>query len=91
LNCLLAFVGYRAPLDLELQEFEREVDQKSLVFAYNDLKTTNYKLPRGADKTKLETYLTDEEFSEVFKMTRDEFYKLPTWKQGFKKKEVLLF
>lgn len=24
------------------------------IFAYKDLKTTNYKLPRGADKTKLE-------------------------------------
>lgn len=82
-------IGSRAPLDLE--EFGRDVEQTPLVFAYKDLKTTNYKLPRGADKTKLETYLTDDEFSEVFKMTRDEFYKLPTWKQGFKKKEVLLF
>lgn len=82
-------IGSRAPLDL--QEYDREVDQKPMIFAYKDLKTTNYKLPRGADKTKLETYLTDQEFSEVFKMTRDEFCKLPTWKQGFKKKEVLLF
>ncbi|XP_078358160.1 actin-binding LIM protein 3-like isoform X2 [Oculina patagonica] len=84
--------GTRAPLDMqEFEGFEREVDKKPLIFAYKDLKTTNYKLPRGADKTKLETYLKDEEFHEVFKMTRDEFYQLPPWKQASKKKEVLLF
>lgn len=38
-----------------------------------------------------QTYLTDEEFREVFTMSREEFYKLPAWKQVSRKKEVLLF
>ncbi|CAH3140120.1 unnamed protein product [Pocillopora meandrina] len=76
---------------LDMAEFERSVDKKPQIYAYKDLKTTNYKLPREADKTKLETYLTDEEFREVFTMPREEFYKLPAWKQVSRKKEVLLF
>lgn len=76
---------------LDMAEFERSVDKKPQIYAYKDLKTTNYKLPREADKTKLETYLTDEEFREVFTMSREEFYKLPAWKQVSRKKEVLLF
>ncbi|KAH3732096.1 arsenate reductase ArsC [Pelomyxa schiedti] len=55
-------------------------------FSYEELTT-----PGGSaalDPTKLETYLTDEDFVEVFKMTREEFLKLPLWKQQNAKKEV---
>jgi hypothetical protein len=31
------------------------------------------------DPTKLETYLTDEEFYVVFRMTRQQFYALKDW------------
>lgn len=82
-------IGSQDSLDME--EFERSVDKKPQIYAYKDLKTTNYKLPRGADKTKLESYLSDEEFREVFSMSREEFYKLAAWKQVSRKKEVLLF
>ena len=33
------------------------------------------------DRTKLETYLSDVEFEEIFKMSKDDFYNLQTWKQ----------
>jgi len=43
------------------------------------------------DSTKQENYLSDQDFVIAFKMSRDEFNKLPKWKQGEKKKEIGLF
>lgn len=48
-------------------------------------------LPPGVDVTKLETYLSDEEFIEVFKMDRATFQKLPQFRQIELKKKVYLF
>jgi hypothetical protein len=39
----------------------------------------------------LQKYLSDEEFKSVLKMTRDEFNKLPKWKQNDTKKKAELF
>lgn len=72
------------------EEFDME-DNMPQVFLYKDLVTTNYRLPAGVDKTKLEAYLSEEEFEKVFSRTKDEFYSLPKWKQQARKKEVLLF
>lgn len=88
LNEAPQIVDSRSPFG---QELDREEDNFPRVYRYKDLLTTNYKLPRGVDKTKLETYLSEEEFEKVFSMTRDEFYQLPQWKQQSRKKEVLLF
>lgn len=79
------------PVDYSFgQELDGD-DSMSEVYRYKDLVTTNYKLPRGVDKTKLETYLSEEEFEKVFSVTKDEFFGLPKWKQQARKKEVLLF
>lgn len=48
-------------------------------------------LPEGVDPLKLEFYLVDDEFEEVLGMTRNEFYGMPSWKQGNLKKEIGLF
>eukprot|EP00770_Monocercomonoides_exilis_P004072 MONOS_4053.1-p1 / transcript=MONOS_4053.1 / gene=MONOS_4053 / organism=Monocercomonoides_exilis_PA203 / gene_product=villin / transcript_product=villin / location=Mono_scaffold00103:18784-21701(-) / protein_length=856 / sequence_SO=supercontig / SO=protein_coding / is_pseudo=false len=45
----------------------------------------------GDDPTKREAKLSDEEFMNVFKMTKAEFYALPKWKQTNKKKETGYF
>lgn len=79
----------RSPYDEDLDR--EDFMNKTQVYPYKALVTTNYKLPRGVDKTKLETYLSEEEFERVFSMTRDEFYQLAQWKQQARKKEVLLF
>jgi len=47
-------------------------------------------LPDDVDLSKRETYLSDEEFQEVFKMSKDEFSKLAKWKQTNKKKPLKL-
>ncbi|XP_031567014.1 actin-binding LIM protein 3-like [Actinia tenebrosa] len=65
--------------------------QPDRYYRYSELMTSNYQLPKGVDKTMLETYLTPEEFQKVFSMPREEFYKLPQWKQNQYKKKALLF
>lgn len=45
----------------------------------------------GVDKTRKETYLGDEAFEAGFKMTRDEFSRLPNWKKANKRKELKIF
>eukprot|EP00057_Strongylocentrotus_purpuratus_P006939 XP_011661413.1 PREDICTED: supervillin isoform X1 [Strongylocentrotus purpuratus] len=48
-------------------------------------------LPEGVDPLKLETYLSDSDFQSVLSMTKNEFYKLPMWKQKNLKKFNALF
>lgn len=48
-------------------------------------------LPEGVDPSRLETYLSDEEFKKVFKMDKEQFSKLLAWKQTKAKKEAGLF
>lgn len=47
--------------------------------------------PDGIDLTQKEAYLNDEEFEEHFKMAREDFAKLPKWKQLNLKKKLKLF
>ncbi|DAZ92737.1 TPA: hypothetical protein N0F65_002902 [Lagenidium giganteum] len=45
----------------------------------------------GIDLTARESYLSDAEFQEVFKMSKSEYAALPKWRQQAKKKETNLF
>ena len=47
--------------------------------------------PKGLDNTQLESYLSDAEFKDHFGMTKDEFWKMPVWKQTQKKKQIGFF
>jgi advillin len=47
--------------------------------------------PKGLDPSKLETYLSEEEFFSIFQMKIQQFAKLPDWMQTNKKTEVGLF
>jgi hypothetical protein len=46
---------------------------------------------QGLDKTKLEQYLSEEEFKTVLQMTKDEFYALPPWKQNKLRQQASLY
>lgn len=48
-------------------------------------------LPEGVDPTHLEMYLSEDDFVSSFEMTKDEFNRLPIWKQTDLKKEKGLF
>ena len=47
--------------------------------------------PVGLDKTKLESYLSDEEFLTTTQMTKEDFYKQPIWLQNNKRKALSLY
>ena len=53
--------------------------------------TMNKVMPKGVCRSKLEAHLSDGDFFSLFKMSREEFYRLPTWKQNFLKKMHNLF
>ncbi|KAK2454348.1 villin [Trifolium repens] len=60
-------------------------------FSYDQLKTTSGKNVSGIDHKRREAYLSDEEFQTVFGMVKEDFYKLPRWKQEMLKKKFELF
>ncbi|PNY08474.1 villin-2-like protein [Trifolium pratense] len=67
-------------------------DQSSqLTFSYDQLKTTSGNDVSGIDHKRREAYLSDEEFQTVFGMVKEDFYKLPRWKQEMLKKKLELF
>ena len=76
-------VPRRVDVEDELMKYERTR------FSLDTLKQRP--LPEGVDPARLETYLSDEEFKKVFKMDKEQFSKLPAWKQTKNKKEVGLF
>jgi hypothetical protein len=45
----------------------------------------------GIDPTKKETYLSDEQFMEVFGVDKNAFKNMPLWRRQEKKKKVGLF
>ncbi|XP_044505397.1 villin-3-like isoform X2 [Mangifera indica] len=60
-------------------------------FSYNQLKAKSKNPVTGIDFKRREAYLSDEEFQNVFGMAKEDFYKLPKWKQDMQKKKVDLF
>jgi len=56
-------------------------------YSYEELKTH----PAGLETSHLEMYLSDAEFSTVFKMDKQAFVKLPAWKQQNLKRAAKLF
>jgi len=57
-------------------------------FPYAELKGL---WPEGVRHDSKEWYISDAEFPEVMGMTKEEFRKLPKWKQTNKKKEMGLY
>ncbi|KAL5963463.1 Villin-5 [Taenia solium] len=58
---------------------------------YKDLVASLGRPPKGIDRTKLEMYLSNLEFEEVFQLSRVAFYRLPEWKRNDLKRRVDLF
>jgi len=57
-------------------------------YTYKQLICTKKFRPDDVDTNKRETYLSDDEFNSLFKMTKDEFEALPQWKKLNKKKTL---
>jgi len=56
-------------------------------FTYSSLKGGGF--PPELDKSIREQYLSQEDFSKLFNMTKESFAKLPAWKQKKKMKQNL--
>eukprot|EP00486_Rosalina_sp_Unknown_P006749 CAMPEP_0201572838 /NCGR_PEP_ID=MMETSP0190_2-20130828/16345_1 /ASSEMBLY_ACC=CAM_ASM_000263 /TAXON_ID=37353 /ORGANISM="Rosalina sp." /LENGTH=550 /DNA_ID=CAMNT_0047999105 /DNA_START=1269 /DNA_END=2921 /DNA_ORIENTATION=+ len=65
-------------------------DEPSVCVSYEKLKAKQFN-GLDVDKAKLETYLSNKEFFELFKMSRSEFASKPAWKQRTLKKDKGLF
>ncbi|XP_069835828.1 actin-binding LIM protein 1 isoform X6 [Dendropsophus ebraccatus] len=64
------------------------------IYPYEMLMVTNRgrnKMLRDVDRTRLERHLAPEVFQDIFKMTIQEFDKLPLWKRNELKKKARLF
>ncbi|EDR27834.1 coronin, putative [Entamoeba dispar SAW760] len=73
-----------------------EIDAKELFDEYCRTRYTYAELitkprPFGVDKSILETYLSDEEFQQVFGVSREEFYKMKPWCRDKLKHSVYLY
>ncbi|XP_010483240.1 PREDICTED: villin-5-like isoform X1 [Camelina sativa] len=73
------------------KEDEAEEESNLPTFPYERLKIDSEDPVSDIDLTRREAYLTLSEFKEKFDMTKNEFYKLPKWKQNKLKMSASLF
>lgn len=87
------FQGWQFPevtLSKEAQEVKQVVSQYAVCFTLEQLQNKET-LPITINKQKLEAYLSDVEFVEVFGMPKNAWYQLPAWKRTDQKREKGLF
>ncbi|KAK5584851.1 hypothetical protein RB653_006469 [Dictyostelium firmibasis] len=76
-------------LDQELVLAKDILDLYTKKYTYDQLVKKQY--PKGIDGSRLEEYLSDEEFFSVFKITLAQFKTLSLWKRESWKKELRLY
>jgi len=93
------FHGWRVTEIPEKQRHVNESQLRMLESVMNEFNRNIYPyerllqdpLPEGVDATHLETYLSDEEFLEILKMTKQEWEQVPPWKKDSLKQKVYLY
>ncbi|CAB3407056.1 unnamed protein product [Caenorhabditis bovis] len=74
----------------DAQNLRKLLSERCRHFTVKELRErTN--LPAGMNLKRLESYLSDTDFQEVFQMSRTEFYAMKAWKQNEARKKVGLF
>jgi len=71
------------PLDQVMASFRRTTYTYSLL--------TSDRIPEHLDRKKLENYLSDKEFEQIFDMTREHYNTLPEWKKLILRKDKRLY
>ncbi|XP_076317622.1 actin-binding LIM protein 2-like isoform X2 [Tachypleus tridentatus] len=61
------------------------------LYPYHLLIISNYRLPPDVDRCHLERHLSNEEFQQIFHMSRLEFYRMPEWRRNNLKRRAKLF
>jgi len=92
LQFIVNFLGWDKKISSEhiLQDTEESLHQYSKTFSVEELKNRD-ELPSWVDKTKLEAYLSEEDFDKLFGMSRHAYETLPNWKKPDVKKKTGLF
>ena len=81
-----------ATISLSLDDELKKYTPGGIVYPYEELSGKGKDaLPEGVDATKLEDYLSEEEFVKYFKMTKEAYDKLPKWKATGLKRAAKLF
>ncbi|PWA99200.1 villin headpiece, Villin/Gelsolin, ADF-H/Gelsolin-like domain protein [Artemisia annua] len=75
----------------EADENENSGKEIQSSYTYDQLRAKSDNPVTGIDFKKRESYLSPEEFEEIFKITKEAFYNFPRWKQDQIKKKVDLF
>eukprot|EP00927_Polykrikos_kofoidii_P023316 TRINITY_DN2151_c0_g1_i1.p1 TRINITY_DN2151_c0_g1~~TRINITY_DN2151_c0_g1_i1.p1 ORF type:complete len:963 (+),score=202.12 TRINITY_DN2151_c0_g1_i1:127-2889(+) len=82
-----AGVRLRASTDRTMEKSQQQLTERR--YSYEQLRGPSLKL-EGVNMESRERYLSDEDFQSVFNMTREEFEKMPQWKQNLKKAKAQL-
>ncbi|KAH7439329.1 hypothetical protein KP509_04G056400 [Ceratopteris richardii] len=69
----------------------KDSSQPGEYIPYERLKVDSDDPAAGVDPEKRESYLSPDEFMELFGMDSEQFYELPKWKQEKHKKTLNLF
>ncbi len=89
-----AFQGYTVPksghasISIPAAQYLAEELDKSI---YSIQTLLSPDAPNHIDRTKLETYLSEEDFGGVFQMAREDYFSLPPWKRNHLKRSAGLF
>lgn len=86
--------GRKSSSDVKKKDHMRKVqdvltEYTQEIYTYEEL--LQELLPPGVDSTKLESYLSEQEFRKLFGMSKKEFDTLPPWKKDNLKKAVNLY
>jgi hypothetical protein len=95
LDFTVHFFGWEYPKNSNPQSFSAHIRPMEEVLELIKKKYTYEELikntPEYCDKSKLELYMTDEEFERIFGMNKEEFENLSDWKRIELKKQKQLF
>jgi len=77
-------------------EIMGEYENQNTIFPYSELKRTHVGKPlpndgKGIDASRLEQYLSEDEFEVLFQMNREQFYACPDWKKRKIKSQLKLY
>jgi len=83
--------GYETSGTDDLDHSIPDILQAANIYPLHLLFTTNYRLPGDVDRCNLEKHLSDADFDMVFRLSREDFYRLPYWKRCDLKRKYHLF
>ena len=83
--------GYETSGTDDLDHSFPDILQAANIYPLHLLFTTNYRLPGDVDRCNLEKHLSDADFDMVFRLSREDFYRLPYWKRCDLKRKYHLF